>query len=95
MPAAPDVPTLDEQGVTGFEVDLWFGLLAPAGTPADVVNRYNATLNEFLRSPRMVAELAKQGLIASGGTPEVLRDLIAHDLGKWAKIIKDAGITAE
>jgi tripartite-type tricarboxylate transporter receptor subunit TctC len=95
VPAAPDVPTLDEQGVTGFEVDLWFGLLAPAGTPADSVNRYNATLNEFLRSPRMVSELAKQGLIASGGTPDVLRELIVHDLAKWAKIIKDAGITAE
>ncbi len=95
VPAAPDVPTLDEQGVTGFEVDLWFGLLAPAGTPADIVNRYNAALNEFLRSPRMVAELAKQGLIASGGTPDALRELIAHDFAKWAKIIKDAGITAE
>jgi tripartite-type tricarboxylate transporter receptor subunit TctC len=93
--AAPDVPTLDEQGVTGFEVDLWFGLLTPAGTPADIVNRYNATLNEFLRSPKMVSELAKQGLIASGGTPDALRELIAHDFAKWAKIIKDAGITAE
>jgi len=95
VPASPDVPTLDEQGVTGFDVDLWFGLLAPAGTPADTVNRYNAALNDFLQSPRMVTELAKQGLIASGGTPEVLRDLIAHDLAKWAKIIKQAGITAE
>jgi tripartite-type tricarboxylate transporter receptor subunit TctC len=95
VPAAPDVPTLDEQGVSGFEVDLWFGLLAPAGTPADIVNRYSATLNEFLRSPKMVAELAKQGLIASGGTPDALRELIAHDFAKWAKIIKDAGITAE
>jgi tripartite-type tricarboxylate transporter receptor subunit TctC len=95
VPAAPNVPTLDEQGVTGFEVDLWFGLLAPAGTPADIVNRYNAALNEFLHSPGMVAELAKQGLIASGGTPDVLRALIAHDLAKWARIIKSAGITAE
>jgi len=95
VPAAPDVPTLDEQGVTGFEVDLWFGLLAPAGTPADIVNRYNAALNEFLHSPKMVAELAKQGLNASGGTPDALGDLIAHDFAKWARIIKDAGITAE
>src|SRR5262245_28414611 len=95
VPVAPDLPTLDEQGVTGFEVDLWFGLLAPAGTPADIVNRYNAALNEFLRSPKMVAELAKQGLIASGGTPDAMRDLIAHDFAKWARIIKDAGITAE
>jgi tripartite-type tricarboxylate transporter receptor subunit TctC len=95
VPAAPDVPTLHEQGVTGFEVDLWFGLLAPAGTPPEVVTRYNTVLNEFLRSPKMVAELGKQGLIASGGPPEVLRDLIAYDLAKWAKIIKDAGIVAE
>jgi len=93
--AAPDVPTLDEQGVTGFEVDLWFGLLAPAGTPADIVARYNAALNAFLHSPKMVSELGKQGLIASGGTPNVLSDLIAHDLAKWAKIVKAAGITAE
>ena len=93
--AAPDVPTLAEQGVPDFEVDLWFGLLAPAGTPADVVARYNAVLNEFLHAPKMVAELAKQGLVASGGTPEVLRDLIAKDLLKWRKIITDAGITTE
>jgi tripartite-type tricarboxylate transporter receptor subunit TctC len=95
VPAAPDVPTLAEQGVPDLEVDLWFGLLAPAGTPAEVVARYNGVLNEFLHAPKMVAELAKQGLVASGGKPEVLRDLIAHDLAKWHKIIQDAGITAE
>jgi tripartite-type tricarboxylate transporter receptor subunit TctC len=95
VPVAPDLPTLNEQGVTGFDVDLWFGLLAPAGTPDDVVARYNAAINEFLRSPKMVEELGKQGLIASGGPPAVLRDLIAHDLEKWARIIKAAGITAE
>jgi tripartite-type tricarboxylate transporter receptor subunit TctC len=95
VPAAPNVPTLHEQGVAGFEVDLWFGLLAPAGTPAEIVMRYNRTLNEFLLAPKMVAELGKQGLIAAGGTSEVLRDLIAHDLDKWGKIIKEAGIKAE
>jgi tripartite-type tricarboxylate transporter receptor subunit TctC len=93
--AAPNVPTLHEQGITGFEVDLWFGLLAPAGTPRDVIMRYNTALNDFLHAPKMVSELAKQGLIASGGSPDVLRDLIAHDLDKWAKIIKHAGIKAE
>src|SRR3954471_6886927 len=93
--AAPDVPTLIEQGLPGLEVDLWFGLLAPAGTPPEVVTRYNIVLNEFLRAPKMIAELGKQGLVSSGGTPEILRDLIAHDLVKWQKIIKDAGISAE
>jgi tripartite-type tricarboxylate transporter receptor subunit TctC len=93
--AAPDLPTLIEQGLPDFEVDLWFGLLAPAGTPPEIVARYNAVFNEFVRDPKMVAELAKQGLVASGGPPEVLRDLIAHDLAKWQKIIREAGITAE
>jgi len=95
VPAAPHVPTLIEQGVEGFDVDLWFGLLAPAGTPADVVTRYNRTLNEFLGSPQMASTLARQGLVTAGGPPEALRDLIAHDLAKWQKVIKDAGITAE
>jgi tripartite-type tricarboxylate transporter receptor subunit TctC len=93
--AAPEVPTLAEQGVTGFEVDIWFGLLAPAGTPADVVARYNAAINAYLRSPAVAGTLAKQGLITAGGAPAVLRELIAHDMVKWQKVIEQAGITAE
>jgi tripartite-type tricarboxylate transporter receptor subunit TctC len=93
--AAPNVPTLIEQGLPGFEVDLWFGLLAPAGTPPEVVTRYNIVLNEFLRAPKMIDELGKQGLVSAGGPPEVLRELIAHDLAKWQKIIRNAAITAE
>jgi tripartite-type tricarboxylate transporter receptor subunit TctC len=93
--AAPEVPTLAEQGVTGFEVDIWFGLLAPAGTPADVVARYNAAINAFLRSTAVAGTLAKQGLITAGGAPAVLRELIAHDMVKWQKVIEQAGITAE
>lgn len=93
--AAPEVPTLAEQGVTGFEVDIWFGLLAPAGTPADVVSRYNAAINAYLRSPAVAGTLAKQGLITAGGSPSVLGELIAHDMVKWQKVIERAGITAE
>jgi tripartite-type tricarboxylate transporter receptor subunit TctC len=93
--AAPQVPTIAEQGLPGFDVDLWYGLLAPAGTPPEIVARYNAALDEFLHARRMVAEFGRQGLIASGGPPDVLRDLIAHDIVKWRKIIEDAGITAE
>jgi tripartite-type tricarboxylate transporter receptor subunit TctC len=95
VPVAPDLRTLHEQGITGFDVDLWFGLLAPAGTPGDIIARYNAAMNEFLLTPKMVAELGRQGLHASGGAPEVLRDLIARDVTKWQKIVRDAGITAE
>jgi tripartite-type tricarboxylate transporter receptor subunit TctC len=93
--AAPDVPTLAEQGVTGFEVDIWFGLLAPAGTPADAVELYNTAINAFLRSPEVAGTLAKQGLVTAGGPPAALGDLIAHDMAKWQQVIQQAGITAE
>ena len=93
--AVPDVPTLHEQGFAEVENDLWFGLLAPAGTPADAIRRYNAAINEIIRTKEMVASLAKQGLVVSGGGPEVLRDLIVQDRAKWAKVISDAGIKAE
>jgi tripartite-type tricarboxylate transporter receptor subunit TctC len=93
--AAPAVPTIAEQGVPDFDVDLWFALLAPKETPPEIISRSNAVFNEFLHSPRIVDELARQGLIASGGTPEVLRELIAHDVVKWQKIIRDTGIATE
>lgn len=93
--AVPDIPTLREQGLGEVENDLWFGLLAPAGIPADAVARYNAAINEIIRTKEMVASLAKQGLAVSGGGPEVLRDLIVKDRAKWAKVVADAGIKAE
>jgi tripartite-type tricarboxylate transporter receptor subunit TctC len=93
--AAPEVPTLTEQGVTGFEVDIWFGLLAPAGTPADVVERYNAAVDAFLRAPAVADTLARQGLITAGGPPAALGELIARDMAKWQRVIQQAGITAE
>jgi tripartite-type tricarboxylate transporter receptor subunit TctC len=92
---APDLPTLHEQGLTGFEVDLWFAILAPAGTPPAVVNRYNAAINEVLRTPAVVEKLAKQGLTVSGGTPEKLAEFLTADIAKWQKVVKDAGIIAE
>ena len=93
--AMPEVATLHEQGLGDVENDLWFGLLAPAGTPPEVVQRYNAAINEIIRTREMIASLAKQGLVVSGGDPDVLRDLIVKDRVKWAKVIADAGIKAE
>jgi tripartite-type tricarboxylate transporter receptor subunit TctC len=89
------VPTLAEQGLSGFEVDLWYALSAPAGTPKDIIDRYNAVVNEILTSPNIKEQFAKQGLIPIGGTPQQLADLIAKDLPRWAKVVKDAGITPE
>jgi tripartite-type tricarboxylate transporter receptor subunit TctC len=92
---APNVPTLDEQGLTGFEVNLWYGLLAPAGTSREIITRYNTVVNEILRDPKIVETLAKQGLTTIGGTPEGLGQFVASDVGKWQRVVKEAGIQAE
>jgi len=91
----PDLPTLNEQGLTGFEVDLWFGMLAPAGTPLDVVARYNATINDILRAPEVGDKLAGQGLTVVGGTPTRFAEFIVNDSDKWQKVVREAGISAE
>ncbi|MBM1174681.1 Bug family tripartite tricarboxylate transporter substrate binding protein [Microvirga arabica] len=92
---APDVPTLAEEGVSGFEVDLWYALSAPAGTPKDIIDRYNKVVNEILASPNVRDQFAKQGLVPVGGSPQQLAALIEKDLPRWAKVVKDAGITQE
>jgi tripartite-type tricarboxylate transporter receptor subunit TctC len=92
---APDVPTLAEQGVTGVELSIWHGLLAPAGTPREIIVRYNTLVNEILRSPEIAEKLTKQGIIVVGGTPEHFGKFIAKDMAKWLKIVKEAGIIAE
>jgi tripartite-type tricarboxylate transporter receptor subunit TctC len=91
----PDLATLESQGIAGFEVNLWYGLLAPAGTSRDVVMRYNAVVNEILRQPQTVEALGKQGLTLAGGTPEQFAQFIAADAAKWQKVVKEAGITAQ
>jgi tripartite-type tricarboxylate transporter receptor subunit TctC len=93
--AVPDLPTLAEQGVTGFDVALWYGALLPAGTPQDIVDKYNAVINEILREPRVIEGLAKQGLIAGGGSPQEFAEFLATDLVTWQKVVKEAGIAAE
>jgi tripartite-type tricarboxylate transporter receptor subunit TctC len=92
---APNVPTLAELGVANFEVDLWYGVLAPAGTPEPIVARYNAVLNEILAEPEVRAALEKQGLVPQGGAPAKLADLIAKDRSRWASVVKRAGITPD
>jgi len=94
-PQAPQVPTLAELGVTGFDVDLWYGVLAPAGTPKEIVDRYNAVFNEILATPSVRELLDKQGLQARGGPPQRLAELIAKDRARWAKVVKDAEIALE
>jgi tripartite-type tricarboxylate transporter receptor subunit TctC len=91
----PQVPTLVELGVAEFDVDLWFGVLAPVGTPKEIIDRYNAALNEILATPSVRSVLEKNGLTARGGPPERLAELIAKDRARWAAVIRDAGIAPE
>ncbi len=94
-PTAPELPTIAEQGIAGFEAELWFGLLAPAGTPNEVVERYSVAINEIVREPRVIELAASQGVVTRGGTPEQLAEFLVRDISTWRRVVKEAGIGAE
>jgi tripartite-type tricarboxylate transporter receptor subunit TctC len=91
---APDVPTVGET-LPGFDVTGWYGLAAPAGTPAAAVARINAEVNRALATADFVAQLAQQGLEPVGGPPEEAAARIASDVVRWTRIIREAGIKAQ
>ena len=90
-----DVPTIAEQGLPGFEVNAWFGLLAPAGTPREIVARLNAETAKVLRSGATLERLQGLGLAVDPGTPEDFAALIASELARWGSIARAAKIRAE
>jgi tripartite-type tricarboxylate transporter receptor subunit TctC len=92
---APELPTLAEQGIVGFEAELWIGLLAPAGTPHEIIERYSAVINELVRDPHVVELAAGQGVVTRGGTPEQLAEFLVHDIATWQRVVNEAGIKAE
>lgn len=92
---AAEIPTLLEQGINGVDVNIWNGLLAPAGTPREIVGRYNRLLNEILRSPRVIEKFAGMSVNTLGGSPERLSQTINTDLATWPAVVKAAGIKAE
>ncbi|MCX8098263.1 MAG: tripartite tricarboxylate transporter substrate binding protein [Casimicrobiaceae bacterium] len=87
----PDVPTLQEAGFSGFDASTWFGFLAPAGTPKDVVARLNAEFNKALQQPELRKKLADQGADAVGGTPEQFAAIIKEDIVRWGKVVRESG----
>jgi tripartite-type tricarboxylate transporter receptor subunit TctC len=89
---APEVPTFAEEGLAGINIDLWYALLAPADTPTDIIGRYNQVVNDILRTPKVRDALTAQGLSVRGGSPADLAQLIASDMARWAKVVKDAKI---
>ena len=89
---APDVPTMIEAGVEGYSAGIWMGILAPAGTPRDIVDKLSRAANDAVKSPEVLALLKAQGVDPLGGAPEEFARFIDGELRKWASVVVDAGI---
>jgi tripartite-type tricarboxylate transporter receptor subunit TctC len=95
-PMAPGLPTIAESGgLPGFEIRNWLGLVAAAGTPREIVAKLNSEINEILRLPEVKEQLLKNGFEPTGGTPEYFASYLESELKYWAKVVKDAGISAD
>jgi tripartite-type tricarboxylate transporter receptor subunit TctC len=89
--AIPDMPTIAEAGVPGYDSGVWYGMLAPAGTPRDVIAKLNREIARVLNQPDFHKLLVDQAIDPIGGTPEQLGDFIRSEIAKWAKVVKDSG----
>ena len=94
-PQFPDVPTMEQAGVTGFEAGTWFGLLAPAGSPKSVIEQLSKTMNLVLEEKDLRDTLASQGASVRGGTPAQFSMFFLAEYDKWGKIVKAAGVKAD
>ena len=91
----PDIPTIDESGMKGFEGSTWYGLVAPAGTPAPAIATLHAETAKLLKTSEFISRFATEGAIPVGNTPEQFAAELKREIPKWTKIIKAAGIKAE
>jgi tripartite-type tricarboxylate transporter receptor subunit TctC len=94
-PQLPDVPTMQEAGVPGYDASVWLALLAPAGTPPDIVKRLNAEVTKTLGEPETKKALSDVGVEASASTPEQMTTLLGDELTRWGKIVKEAKLTMQ
>ena len=88
----PDLPTVAEQGVPGYEVTSWAGFMAPAGTPPAAVETLNQAIQQALQVPGVQERLAAMGGVARGSTPDAMKTMVASELAKWTQVVKDANI---
>ncbi|HEY2255081.1 MAG TPA: tripartite tricarboxylate transporter substrate binding protein [Variovorax sp.] len=95
LAALPEVPTVAESGYPGFEADQWYGLVAPVGTPPEVVARLNQEVNKALALPEVVKQLAVEGAIPMPGSPQAFGDLIRREIPRWAQVVKAGNIKPE
>jgi tripartite-type tricarboxylate transporter receptor subunit TctC len=91
----PDVPTISESGVPGYEATIWLGMMAPKGTPKAVVDKLNEAMSKIASQPEVKQTWAKQGAVPMVMSPEAFEKYARDDIAKWAKVIKTAGIKAE
>lgn len=87
-----DLPTIAESGVPGFESNVWFGLFAPSGTPAPIIEKLNNEVNKILKEDSVRATLNEAGLTPIGGTPDQLRNLLAEDFKTWGALVQEIGV---
>ena len=92
---APEFPTIAESGLEGFEVITWFGILAPAATPKDVINRLNSEIVQSVTSPAVRDQLTKMGFEIVANTPEQYAVFLREENVKWGKVVRDLGLRAE
>jgi tripartite-type tricarboxylate transporter receptor subunit TctC len=93
-PQAPDIPTVSESGLPGYEIYGWYGFAAPAKTPRPIIDRLYREVARIAQDPKMKARLAGQGLELVGNTPEEFDAFIRAEIAKWAKVLKAAGVKA-
>jgi tripartite-type tricarboxylate transporter receptor subunit TctC len=94
-PQFPEVPTISESGLPGFTFNSWFAIVAPAGTPKDIIARLNAEAVKALADPDVREKLALQGLTPRGSSPEELRKTTADQLARYGRLFRQAGISAD
>ena len=95
LDSLPQIPTLDEAGVKGFDASGWYGIVAPAGTPRSIVTKLNAEIRRITRTPDLRARLDNEGAIPAPGSPEEFAAFIASEIARWGAVLKRAGIEAQ
>ena len=95
IPQLPDVPTMQEAGVPGYAASVWLALLAPAGTPPEIVNKLNAEIAKVMNDPETRKVLYNAGVEPDPSTPQAMSDYMVQEMARWGKVVKDAGIKLE
>ena len=95
LPSLPQIPTLDESGVKGFDASGWYGIVVPAGTPREIVMKLNAEIRRIMQTPDLRARLDNEGAIPAAGSPEEFAAFIVSEIARWGAVLKRAGIQAQ